>query len=414
MSKKKLAGIIVGCIIVVIVVVVIITLQPPPTPAYILSVSVSPLGAGSVSPSGGEYESGVQVALTASPASGYTFDHWGGDASGTTSAINITIDSDKSVIAHFEELSEIAADDGATIDRLLHLELLEASLAQMEALYPFIVYLDTYHSVMHIDLIDVYSDFKTIESDHSRASLETVHELAEKIGLVWEQDKWVVINETKYDRFISFVVTKDLLNAVENSVTAVLTLGFKVPAEEVYLSPSIENIDLSIIGMVLRIDDIRNVLQDGEWSVEDSWRFSYLGEEKARYLAENCEEYLQEVKDILGRAMENSAFLTEEDMEEALAFYFIYIGAVESNMGLKKAVIELEEISEGRVKVSFIGEQGILTTPSCVIEEYGRFEQDVGGKKFVILYVLEQVTAWETVDEAKYAVLECLIEESMK
>jgi hypothetical protein len=97
MSKKKLAGIIVGCIIVIIVIVVIAT----NTPTYTLSVSVSPPGAGSVSPAGGQYESGEQVILTASPASGYTFDYWWGSASGSSPTITITMDSDKSITANF-------------------------------------------------------------------------------------------------------------------------------------------------------------------------------------------------------------------------------------------------------------------------------------------------------------------------
>jgi hypothetical protein len=105
MSKKKLAGIIVGCIIVVIVVVVITTLQPPPTPAYYtLSVSVSPSGAGSVSPSDGEYESGLQVTLNAIPASGYTFDYWDYATAGFifTNPFTITMNSNKTITAHFK------------------------------------------------------------------------------------------------------------------------------------------------------------------------------------------------------------------------------------------------------------------------------------------------------------------------
>jgi len=73
-----------------------------PTPTYTLSVSVSPSGAGVVSPLGGEYDPGAQVTLTANPASGYTFDYWSGSASGATSTITITMDSDKSLIANFE------------------------------------------------------------------------------------------------------------------------------------------------------------------------------------------------------------------------------------------------------------------------------------------------------------------------
>jgi uncharacterized repeat protein (TIGR02543 family) len=102
MSKKKLAGIIVGCIIGIIIIAAIAT----PTHIYTLSVSASPSGAGSISPSGGKYKSGVEVTLTTSPASGYTFDHWSGDASGTTSTITITMDSNKSLTANFKATSQ--------------------------------------------------------------------------------------------------------------------------------------------------------------------------------------------------------------------------------------------------------------------------------------------------------------------
>jgi hypothetical protein len=70
-------------------------------------VSVSPLGTGSVSPSGGEYKSGVQVILIASPASGYIFDHWSGGASGTTSAIMITMDANKGLTANFKAIPTV-------------------------------------------------------------------------------------------------------------------------------------------------------------------------------------------------------------------------------------------------------------------------------------------------------------------
>jgi len=76
---------------------------PPPIEQqmYTLVTSVKPSGAGSVSPSGGQYEPGIQVTLTATPASGYVFDHWSGDASGTSLTTTVTMDSDKSVGAHF-------------------------------------------------------------------------------------------------------------------------------------------------------------------------------------------------------------------------------------------------------------------------------------------------------------------------
>lgn len=109
MNKKKLAGIIVGCIIVIIVIVVIAT----STSTYTLIVTVSPSGAGSVSPSGGEYESGMQVTVTASPSSGYSFDYWSGSASGTTSTITVTMYSDKSLTANF--MTQYGLTIGSTV-----------------------------------------------------------------------------------------------------------------------------------------------------------------------------------------------------------------------------------------------------------------------------------------------------------
>jgi len=75
--------------------------NPPPVPSYHLSTSVSPSGSGSVIPSSGSYEAGSTVTVTAQPSSGYVFDQWGGDASGTSPTVTITMDSDKSITAHF-------------------------------------------------------------------------------------------------------------------------------------------------------------------------------------------------------------------------------------------------------------------------------------------------------------------------
>jgi uncharacterized repeat protein (TIGR02543 family) len=104
MSNRKISPIVVAHTIGVMVGIVIITscASTPSTQTHTLTINISPPGAGSVFPSGGEYESGVQVTLTASPAIGYTFENWSGSASGTTSTITITMDSDKSLTAHFE------------------------------------------------------------------------------------------------------------------------------------------------------------------------------------------------------------------------------------------------------------------------------------------------------------------------
>jgi len=73
------------------------------TKVYELITNVEPSGSGFVglNPSGGTYDEGTDVAVTADPASGYEFDSWSGDAAGTSMTIAVTMDSDKSVTAHF-------------------------------------------------------------------------------------------------------------------------------------------------------------------------------------------------------------------------------------------------------------------------------------------------------------------------
>jgi beta-lactamase superfamily II metal-dependent hydrolase len=100
LTKKKLAGIIGGCIVVVIVIVAMSI--PTPRVKYTLNVSVDPPQAGSVSPSSGDYDSGLQITLAASPLSGYTFDYWDGAASGSSNTVTITMNSNKTVTAHFK------------------------------------------------------------------------------------------------------------------------------------------------------------------------------------------------------------------------------------------------------------------------------------------------------------------------
>jgi uncharacterized repeat protein (TIGR02543 family) len=71
---------------------------------YTLGVSILPSGSGMVNPPGGEFASGSQILVTATPAPGYVFDHWEGDISGTSSSITITMSNDKVVSAHFKEM----------------------------------------------------------------------------------------------------------------------------------------------------------------------------------------------------------------------------------------------------------------------------------------------------------------------
>jgi len=71
---------------------------------YTLESRLSPGGGGSVDPPGGNYEAGASVTLTAIPATAYRFDHWGGDASGVATTLNVVVDANKTVTAYFTRL----------------------------------------------------------------------------------------------------------------------------------------------------------------------------------------------------------------------------------------------------------------------------------------------------------------------
>jgi len=90
----------------IIAIILGVTLATPAL-TYTLSASVNPPQAGSVSPSGGEYELDERVTLTASAADGYVFDYWSGGAEGTSPNVTITIDSDKSLTANFKAITTV-------------------------------------------------------------------------------------------------------------------------------------------------------------------------------------------------------------------------------------------------------------------------------------------------------------------
>lgn len=72
---------------------------------YTLSTSSSPSNGGTISlnPSGGTYEDGTIVTVTANSASGYQFNNWSGASSSSSSSIQITMDGDKNLTANFSE-----------------------------------------------------------------------------------------------------------------------------------------------------------------------------------------------------------------------------------------------------------------------------------------------------------------------
>ena|GEM_PF-5495312 len=70
------------------------------------------IGAGTVQPSSGTFEDGEEVALTALPDSGWRFDRWEGDASGTDAILTLTVVADTIVVARFVKVPE--PDDAQT------------------------------------------------------------------------------------------------------------------------------------------------------------------------------------------------------------------------------------------------------------------------------------------------------------
>jgi len=73
-----------------------------PPSQYTLTTNV--VGSGAISPFGGTYDAGTTVTLTATPSTGWAFDHWGGDATGSSPSVTITMSGDKTVTAYFVEV----------------------------------------------------------------------------------------------------------------------------------------------------------------------------------------------------------------------------------------------------------------------------------------------------------------------
>lgn len=78
---------------------------------YNLTLNVS--GQGTTEPSSGthRYKEGTQATIAATPASGWEFSHWSGDVSGNQNPITITMNSDKTVTAHFKVILPIQVSD---------------------------------------------------------------------------------------------------------------------------------------------------------------------------------------------------------------------------------------------------------------------------------------------------------------
>ena len=71
------------------------------TPVYTLTTSVT--GEGTISPTGGEFEEGETVTLTANPAQHWVFGNWSGDGSGTSPTVSVTMNGNKNLVGNFVE-----------------------------------------------------------------------------------------------------------------------------------------------------------------------------------------------------------------------------------------------------------------------------------------------------------------------
>lgn len=75
------------------------------TPGTSYQLSTSVIGQGSVSPASGTFAEGEAVSLTATPASGWQFSGWSGDASGTSNPLSLSMDANKNITATFTQTS---------------------------------------------------------------------------------------------------------------------------------------------------------------------------------------------------------------------------------------------------------------------------------------------------------------------
>ncbi len=79
----------------------------PDPPRYKVTVSVEGSGSVVLNPDGGEYVTGTEVVLLASPASGWEFDGWSGDLTGNDNPVELVVDEDKNVTATFSSISRL-------------------------------------------------------------------------------------------------------------------------------------------------------------------------------------------------------------------------------------------------------------------------------------------------------------------
>lgn len=93
--------------------------DPVPEETFTLSTLALPSAGGSVSPATGIQAKDANVSLTATANAGFAFVRWEGDVTGTANPATITMNSDKSVVAVFEPVSNIEPISGVLTTRTL-------------------------------------------------------------------------------------------------------------------------------------------------------------------------------------------------------------------------------------------------------------------------------------------------------
>lgn len=93
-------------IIILLLISVVFSCKSDPV-LFELTTSVNPLGSGTVSPDKGTVWLGDQIEFSAEANTGYSFVKWSGDLNDSLSKISLIIDSDKSIIAEFTEMTKI-------------------------------------------------------------------------------------------------------------------------------------------------------------------------------------------------------------------------------------------------------------------------------------------------------------------
>ena len=86
---------------------------------YTIEGTVTPSGAGTITPANGEYEEGEQVEVSAEANDTWMFSSWEGDISGSENPVTVTVESDMAFTALFEKLQyslDVTVEGGGTVE----------------------------------------------------------------------------------------------------------------------------------------------------------------------------------------------------------------------------------------------------------------------------------------------------------